>query len=64
MWSFWKSLNCQLEQVLHNLDCFNKVGAGGHSVCNRLEVKVKPTSRFQCLGLKVTPGLKERVLTP
>ena len=58
VWSFWKSLNCQLEQVLHNLDCF---GGGGHAhrARNRLEVKLKPTSRFQCLGLQGDTGTEE-----
>ena len=37
------------------------LGGGGHAhrARNRLEVKLKPTSRFQCLGLQGDTGTEE-----
>lgn len=57
-------LTASLSRFFITWTALTRWGLGGRSVCNRLEVKVKPTSRFQCLGLQGDTRTEEGALTP
>lgn len=57
-------LTASLSRFFITWTTLKKVVAGGRGARNRLEVKLKPTSRFWCLGLQGDTRTEQGVLTP